>query len=179
MGKIILPPKEYINLYNQYIIEIPLDGAYEYYASLNGVESKVQEHFPFLQFTILPTVKPRAAFFSGLLIPHNKMLRVEYEINKDKGLPILAVIPFNYREIGVDVFDCCGRINWEEIDFKYRHFHPDSNNKICTHHKIDINADNCILGVLKSAYHLFDEYRKFERTGRFDLKCHPHGELLR
>ena len=46
---------------------------------------------------------------------------------------------------------------------------------ICTHKKKDITEDNCVIGVLNSAYHLFEEYRKFERTGRFDIACYSHS----
>jgi hypothetical protein len=179
LGNIILPAKEYRRLYDKYITEIPNEKASEYYASLYEISVRVQEYFPFLIFTILPTAKPNLAFFKGLLIPKEKMLRIDREENEDKGLPILAVIPLDYKRIGIDVFDCCGRINWEAIEDKYRHRHANTDNKICTHHRADINEENCVIGVLKSAYYLFDEYRKYEKTGRFDLKCHPHGELIR
>ncbi|MDZ4196736.1 MAG: hypothetical protein U1C51_05735, partial [Candidatus Izemoplasmatales bacterium] len=51
----------------------------------------------------------------------------------------------------------------------------EQNRFICTHLEENIEKDNSMISVLLSAWYLFQEYKKFDRTGKFDLECMPHG----
>lgn len=156
-----------------------------YYTKLLANLCLMNKHFPLLKYVILPTSKPYTAFIQGILLPasviNGKLLeRDEYG---KYGLYVYCDIPENYSQVGIKVYDARKRINWEDIPFEIRHCIPliaknqedERSRIICTHHSSDINDKNCIVNVLYSAYYLFEEYRKFDRTGNFDLECLPHG----
>lgn len=171
---------------SQFFSSLPekVENIEKYYNSLEGVQARLNEEFPTLKIVFLPTVVPKTAYIQGLLLPSYiiKSLYLLPEQYCDFGLPIYAEISEYYQFKGIKIFDACKRINWEEIPLNKRHCIPlEANNEfderrryICSHNQVYITSQNCIFGVLHSAYNLFREYQKFEVTGRFDLKCLPH-----
>ena len=167
-------------------LQTDLDDPQKYYKSVFGLFDEVKKQFPLLRICILPSTKPKTSFIQGLLLPMYaiKEKYLDVEQYSEFGLPIFAVIPENYQTNGIRVYDAYKRILWDNIPVEYRHCVPFNANTcearrkryICTHNSKDINTDNCVIPILKSAYFLFEEYRKYERTGRFDLSCLPHGE---
>lgn len=157
----------------------------KYFNSLKGLDVKLKAEFPELKLVILPTVSPKTAYIQGLLLPNYiiKELYLLPEQYTEYGLPIYAEISEDYQEVGIKVYDCRKRINWEQIPFHLRHcvpLVPNNENEerwryICTHNKQFITPQNCIFGVLNSAYSLFREYQKLDAIKRFDLKCLPHS----
>lgn len=157
----------------------------KYFNSLKGLDIELKAEFPKLKLVILPTVSPKTAFIQGLLLPSYiiKDLYLLPEQYAEFGLPIYAEISEFYQIKGIRVYDACKRINWEQVPFHLRHCVPlIPNNEsekrwryICTHNKKFITSQNCIFGVLNSAYSLFREYQKLDATKRFDLKCLPHS----
>lgn len=185
MGRFIGVPLQYDS---EWFSSLPVDlqDPQKYYKSIVSLFDEIKRQFPLLRICILPSNKPKTAFIQGLLLPlyviKEKYLDIEQYL--EFGLPIFAVIPENYQTIGIRVYDACKRILWDNIPVEYRHCIPLNANTndakrgryICTHNSKDITTDNCVIPILKSAYFLFEEYRKYERTGRFDLSCLPHGE---
>ena len=184
--RVIVDPVEYDVVKYTSLLTI-LRNPNEYHKSLKGIQKKLSDQFPLLRNVQLPLSNPKTSFIEGILLPQVVIddLHLSEEQYSYYGLPIFAVIHENYKETGIQVYDCAQRINWENIDIEYRHCIPLSIIKdedkwkrcICTHNKIDINQSNCINNVLMSAFHLFQEYRKYEKTGSFDLACLPHGQI--
>ena len=184
MVKIIDTAKEYdIEFFSS--LPTDLNNPQIYYNSVKESCKEVSKTYPFLKWCFLPTVKPKTAFIQGLLLPdfairEKHLDREQYD---EYGLPIYATIPENFYEQGIYVYDARKRMQWDNIPLKYRHCIPllpkddyDRRRRfICTHNKKDITKENCIIGVLNSAYYLFEEYRKFERTRNFELDCLPHN----
>lgn len=146
-----------------------------YYSSLLGLARRIKERFPLLKLTLLPTTTWVLAYIKGDLITADLLEKYgeSYAIKQGMTFPIFAVIPINYQEEGIKVFDSCNRINKEKIDNRYLHMNGD--NELCTHKPVDITPENAVIDVLQSAWHLYTEYKKYERTGRFDLDCYEHG----
>lgn len=180
---IIQPASQYDSRFFSSLPE-EVNNVEKYYKSLEGVQDTLNEEFPTLKLVILPTIVPQTAFIQGLLLPSYiiKDLHLIPEQYCDFGLPIYAEISEFYPIKGIKIYDACKRINWDEIPFNKRHCIPlevdneldERRRYICTHNQKYITPQNCIVGVLHSAYNLFREYQKLEITGRFDLKCLPH-----
>ncbi len=147
----------------------------KYYCSLKGIGKKIQEKFPLLKFTLLPTQEITLGYIKGELAPADLVREFGKKTVIKQGIsfPIFAVIPMDYSVRGIKVYDACKRINQEKIPEKYKHFNGGL--EICTHKPVDITPDNAVIDVLQSAWHLYLEYKKYEKTGRFDLECHAHG----
>lgn len=147
----------------------------DYYNSLKGVSGKIKEFFPLLVFTILPTIKKTLAYIKGDLITREWLNEYGYVEAKEKGIsfPIFALVPYDYLRTGIIVYDACNRINKNKIDYKF--LHMNDGNELCTHKPVDITSENAVIDVLKSAWYLYTEYKKYERTNKFDLKCYTHG----
>ena len=183
MNQIIGNAKEYNSQYYSSLPK-PLEDPKTYFDSLIGLSTIIENKFPLLRLCFLPTKQPKTAFIQGILLPTYAIEEkcLDKEEYKEYGLYIFANIPENYQVDGIRVYDACKRINWDNIPIEYRHcvplniISPEDENKryICTHHKKDISSGNCIINVLSSAYFLFEEYRRYERTGEFRIKCLPH-----
>ena len=152
----------------------------EYFNKLKGIQSLLNKKFPGLRIVKPPTVHPKTAYIEGVLLPI-KLIK-DYHLESDEyvqfGLEIFVCIPENFQKNGIVVYDSLKVINWDAIHIEYRHCNPLDYNDvraICTHHYSDINKDNCIIGVLRSAFYLYQEYKKLERTGKFNLVCHEHS----
>lgn len=180
--------KQIINAPSKYNSEffsskpVELKDCQRYFSSIKKLFYELKKQFPLLRICMLPSYKPKTVFVQGILLPTYAI--EEKYLDDDQyeqfGLPIFAHIPENYQEIGIEVYDSCQRINWENIPIEYRHCIPLNVNskqtvRICTHHLDYVNKNNCFFPILKSAYYLFEEYRKYEKTGKFDLKCLPHS----
>lgn len=184
MGNIILPATQFNSQKNNSYLREILEPKI-YFRSLQGAPQIIAKSFPLLQYVSLPTVKPVTSFIQGLLLPQTAITKklLEVEQYEEYGFPIFAVIQENYQNEGIIVYDAYHRINWDNIPIEFRHCKPLDNDMlpncrdriVCTHHEKNITKDNCIMGVLNSAYFLFEEYRKYEKTGSFDLECLPHG----
>lgn len=105
---------------------------------------------------------------------------------KDFGLPIFANIPEDFQTNGLEVYDSCKRIDWDQIPYELKHCHyPTAEEqkyglrKICTHKPEFITSQNCVLNVLLNAYYLFQEYKRYDTMGVFELECLPHGEAIK
>ena len=152
----------------------------EYFPKLKEIISLLKINFPGIKLVIPPTNCPKSAFLQGVLLPSNYIK--EFHLSEDEysifGLQIFALIPENFQEVGIRVYDSRRKINWDEIPNKFRHclsLEADKHRAICTHHSSDINTENCVVGVLSSAFYLYQEYKKFDRIGKFNLDCHAHG----
>ena len=189
MGKHVKTIFEYGNSINTavyqelYNVEVDQEEVQCYYSSLKGISGLLKKAFPLLRYISLPTSKPSLAYIEGNLIPSEELgiFGKDTVIEKHIALPIIAVIPIEYRKTGICIYDstCC--ILWDNIPCEIRHCHQKSRNKprqICSHKPSDLLNKDPILAIidcLQSTWHLYTEYRRFERTGEFDLDCHPHG----
>lgn len=151
----------------------------EYYPKLKKIVCLLKTNFPGLRLVIPPTQHPVTVFIQGILLPTT--IIQEYHLAEDEyesfGLHIFAIISEDFQKEGITVYDSRCKINWDKIPIKIRHCRPLEGTKhraICTHHFTDINKQNCVLGVLNSAYYLYQEYKKYDRTKKFDLECHEH-----
>lgn len=161
----------------------PYAGWDEYFSSLFGVSKLLADSFPLLSYHHLPTSRPSLSFILGDLIPRDE-LRIygaDTAIKTHISLPVFAVIPPDYHVIGIKIYDSTRCILWDRIPYEKRHCFRLQNGftPICSHHKDDLaglTPKEIIRDCLQSAWHLYTEYRHYERTGRFDLECHPHGE---
>ena len=181
--QIIVPAGKYDS---DFLSSIPqkIEKCHSYYALVLSHFKKVKKIFPLLRIVILPTTVSKTAFIQGLLLPLStiKFCHLDEEQYEEYGLPIFAHIPYEFEKEGIQVFDSCNRIVWKNVPNEYKHCNPIYNtNKccICTHHEDFITKNNCILGVLQSAYHLFVEYRKYDEIGEFNLDCLPHNYTRR
>ena len=152
----------------------------EYFPKLKFVESLLKKNYPGIRLVIPPTSHPVTAYLQGILLPASTIQ--EYHLSEDEyenfGLHIFAVIHENFQKIGITVYDSRRKINWDNIPIKIRHckrLEASNHRAICTHHPTDINEQNCVLGVLNSAFYLYQEYKKYDRTKKFDLDCHAHN----
>ena len=121
-----------------------------------------------------------SAFLQGVLLPNDyiKEFRLTEDEYNDFGLEVFVLIPEDFQELGIRVYHSRRKINWNAIPEEYRHclyLEGDKHRALCTHHRTDINKKNCVVGVLNSAFYLYQEYKKFDRTGKFNLDCHAHG----
>lgn len=161
-------------------------NAEDYYNAIKPIYGLLAKNFPLLKMVILPTKKPYTAFIQGILLPSYaiKDMSLLPEQYNEFGLPIFANIPEDFQANGLEVYDSCNRIDWEQIPYDLQHCHcptPGEDiyrlRKICTHHSKFITAKNCVLNVLLNAYYLFQEYKRYDITGKFELKCLPHGTI--
>lgn len=101
-------------------------------------------------------------------------------IGKDDILEVLVGIPADYQNRGCNVIDCKRVIDWSRIP--YEHMHRNSIEgfdiyTLCTHLPEEVpQMDNPILENLKSAYALYNEYKRFLRCGKYELREYSHGE---
>lgn len=175
--KIIREARAFNEKLNNYLTNIPEGLISDYYSSLEGISAKIHNEFQCLKYVSLPTMKPKTSFIYGDLIPNNEIKRFgKMEVAESNlALPIFAIIPVNYTIIGINVYDCKKRIIWENIPNEYCHCRDKNDGWICTHNpKKDIMGENCIIDILYMAWNLFQEYKRFDRTGKFELDCHPH-----
>ena len=157
----------------------------EYYKSITPIFELIRNTLPLLHMVCLPTTQPKTAFIQGLLLPAYaiKEMCLLPEQYTDYGLPIFAHIPEDFQSNGIEVYDSCKRINWEQIPDEIKHCHFPTKiesaygiRKICTHKPEYITTKNCVLNVLLSAFYLFQEYNRYDAIKKFELKCLPHGE---
>lgn len=155
----------------------------EYFNSLSGIGKWLEGAFPLLSYHHLPTSRPSLSFISGELIPSEELgiYGTDTAIKKHIALPVFAVIPVDFAEVGIKIYDNTRCILWENIPYEMRHcFRPINDfTQICSHHKddlINLAPKEIIINCLQSGWHLYTEYRRYEKTGEFDLECHPHGE---
>lgn len=182
---IIRPAGKYASTFFSSVPKLVKDA--EVYSNLiKPIYGLLKIYFPLLKMVVLPTKKLHTAFIKGLLLPSYAISEMSLfpEQYNDFGLPIFANIPENFLTNGIEVYDSHNRIDWDQIpyDFKHCHYPTDEEKKygvrkICTHHSNFITTKNCVLNVLLSAYYLFQEYNRFDITGKFELKCLPHGDL--
>lgn len=146
-----------------------------YCSSFVGITKKIKTRFPLLTFTLLPTNERQLAYIKGDLITADEVEKYGQRVAVKMGItfPIFAVFPLDYQKCGIKIFDACNRINKRKIEEKY--LHMNGKNELCTHKPVDITPENAVMDVLQSAWHLYTEYKKYERTGKFDLICYPHG----
>ena len=147
----------------------------EYCSSFVGITEKIKTRFPLLTFTLLPTNERLLAYIKGDLITADEIEKYGRRTAIKMGItfPIFAVFPLDYQKRGIKIFDACNRIDRSKIEEKY--LHMNGKNELCTHKPVDITPENAVIDVLQSAWHLYTEYKKYERTGSFDLICYPHG----
>ena len=162
----------------------PVKDAETYYKEIKELHEMIKP-FPLLKLVCLPTVKMTTAYIQGLLLPDYaiKEMHLLPEQYEEFGLPIIANIPENYKSCGLEVYDARNRINWDEIPYEYLHCHNQTYKekfygvtRICTHKPKYITEENCVFNVLMSAYYLFQEYKRYDECGKFELECLPHGD---
>lgn len=140
---------------------------------------KVKKVYPLLNLVFLPTTLKSTAMIQGYLINYERLQTLGLNSVNDYleyGMEILIIVPFDFLSKGVRVFDVNNFINVDAIPKKYRHFRNSPNKRVmlCTHKENDIKKNNAVLGVVQSAEHLLLEYKKYVKTGVFDLECWPH-----
>ncbi len=162
----------------------PSVGWNEYFSSLSGVSKVLEDSFPLLHYHHLPTSRPSLSFISGDLIPSAELgiYGADTAIKLHVSLPIFAVIPADYHVIGIKIYDSTRCILWGNLPYDKQHrfwLKDNGFTRICSHHIDDLVGlapQEIIRNCLQSAWHLYTEYRRYERTEHFDLECHPHGE---
>lgn len=153
---------------------------YHYYNDFLREYTRIKDEFPFLKINIYPLNNcNRTISLTGYLIPKyiiNQLLITTEDEASTHALKVFVVIPQSFRIDGVRVFDYNNIIDYMTIPDEYKHFRrtPNGNVVLCTHHKDKIKKVDPILSVLYSAWTLFMEYKKFERTGIFNLNCLSH-----
>ena len=157
-----------------------IENPSEYFPKLNEISILLKKKFPAIKLVVPPTICPMSAFLQGVLLPNEyiKEYHLVEDEYKDFGLEVFVLVPEDFQEVGIKVYDSRRKINWNKIPDKYRHclsLEGDKHQAICTHHSSDINKENCVIGVLNSAFYLYQEYKKFDRTKKFNLDCHAHG----
>ncbi len=159
----------------------------DYYNSIKPIYRILEKNFPLLKMVVLPTKEPHTAFIQGILLPSYAISEMSLlpEQYKDFGLPIFANIPEDFQTNGLEVYDSCNRIDWDQIPYEFKHCHYPTDEeqkyglrKICTHKPEFITSQNCVLNVLLNAYYLFQEYKRYDNKGVFELECLPHGEAI-
>ena len=155
-----------------------------YFSSLSGVSKWLADSFPLLSYHRLPTSRPSLSFISGDLIPSEE-LRIYGASTATKmhiSLSIFAVIPIDFSEIGIKIYDSTRCILWENIPYDIQHrfwLKENGFTRIFSHRKDDLEGmtpQKIIINCLQSTWHLYTEYRRYETKREFDLECHPHGE---
>ncbi|MCM1295945.1 MAG: hypothetical protein NC311_10425 [Muribaculaceae bacterium] len=137
-----------------------------------------------LKMVSLPTRTITTSFIQGILLP--KYLIEELHLLPEQydefGLPIFANIPEDFQVVGLEVYDSCKRIDWGKVPYNIKHCHYPSDQekeygfrKICTHKPEYINTTNCVENVLFNAFYLFQEYKRYDISHKFELECLPHG----
>lgn len=181
MIKIFKEPTEFHSSIYQEITDVPDEKYEEYYHNFYNIYFKINDIFPGLHVNKFPYFNCKKTItLTGILITRKIikefLLTEEYEFLK-YGLKVFIVVPLDFIETGIKVFDYYNVIDFSVIPHQYLHFRNTSlkNRVICTHHKDYISPTNPIISVLYSAWSLFVEYKKLEKTGRFDLICLPHN----
>lgn len=159
------------------------DSNHDYSRYLTIVKSdfkNVKEFFPLLKITILPSVKPKEIFITGDLIPYRvlKNCNSENDINR-YSIYIMATYPSNFDDDNIYVEDLYGKIDWSKIPYEHRHFRSFKNKEIlCTHHDFgEINGLSKSvrsLAILFSAWKLYMQYKKFQKTNEWVIDDLPH-----
>lgn len=163
-----------IQLLNQYSFN-------QYYNDFLREFKRIKDEFPYLKTNIFPFRNSnRTISLTGYLIPKyiiDQLLITSEDEAVMHGFKVFVVIPFSFRKDGVRVFDYNSIINYISIPEKFKHFRrtPEGNIVLCTHHRDKIEEKDPILSVLYSAWTLFMEYKRFESTGIFNLKCLSHN----
>lgn len=157
----------------------------KYYSSIQGLHGLIKQPFPLLKMVCLPTKVITTAYIQGILLPDYaiKEMHLLPEQYEQYGLPIFANIPEDFQSSGIQVYDACKRINWDEIPIEIMHCLNQTDRerdygirRICTHKSEYITENNCVLNVLYNAYYLFQEYSRYDGCGKFELDCLPHGD---
>ena len=99
---------------------------------------------------------------------------------KNDILNVLVAIPANYKEKGCNVFDFNNVIDWSKIPqaHTHRNFIKELGiYALCTHLPEEVpEMENPILEDLKTAYALYNEYKRFLRNGKYELREYSHGD---
>ncbi len=164
------------------IYNFNLNDDFSRYSTLVKDDFKIAKgFFPLLKLSILPTVKPKEIFIMGDLIPYGvlKNCNSEYDINR-YSIYIMATYPSNFNNEDIYVEDIYREINWENIPPKHRHFRYHKDKEIlCTHHLLgEINGipkSERSIAILFSAWKLYIQYKKFQRTNEWVLPDLLHG----
>jgi hypothetical protein len=162
------------------------DSNYDYSRYSARVKSDfniVKKFFPLLKLTILPTVKPREIVTIGNLIPYEvlKKCNSDNDINR-YSIYIMATYPSNFNNEDIYVEDIYREIDWEHVPSEHCHLRRHKGKKIlCTHHWLgEINGIPKLersTAILLSAWKLYIQYKKFQRTKRWDLPSLPHNNI--
>lgn len=161
-----------------------VENSKKYLEALKPIPSILKDKFPLLKMVSLPTRTITTSFIQGILLP--KYLIEELHLLPEQydefGLPIFANIPEDFQVVGLEVYDSCKRIDWGKVPYNIKHCHYPSDQekecgfrKICTHKPEYINTTNCVENVLFNAFYLFQEYKRYDISHKFELECLPHG----
>ena len=96
----------------------------------------------------------------------------------DEFMKILVIIQPDYRMKGCVISDEEHRIDWDKLPYQHRHCNTISKAELlCTHLPEEVpQMKNPILENINTAYVLFNEYQRYLRTGKFELKEYSHGK---
>lgn len=164
------------------IPEFDLEYDFSKYISLVKDDFKVvKKFFPLLKLTILPTTVPKEIFMKGKLIPYEILKKCDSDKDISRSsICIRAIYPSNFDENNIYVEDIYNVIDWSNIPEKHRHFRSYERIKaLCTHSeygKINSLANTeKSLAILLSAWKLYIQYKRFQRTKKWELKDLRHG----
>lgn len=154
------------------------DPSSDYIPRIQKQIPEIQADFPFIKFCILPYSNGCLAILEGKLIKADYFAAMDLSIDDldQHSLPIIAVIHRDFESRGITVFDSHRRFNVELIPNRIRHFSRLDHGlyAICTHSSRDITPKTTLVAYLQSAWNLFIEYQRFDRTGEFLLECREH-----
>lgn len=156
-----------------------------YYSSVIKDFSELKNYYPFSKLVILPTNIPVPAMVFVIavnieLIDETNAKVEDLRGNYNKNLTI--TIPFNYKEVGCDVFGGSWIVP-NKIEYNKRHFYENDVNKekqikLCIGVSDSfVNLNNVLLENVRTAEQLLFYYEKILKNGEeIPLKAYSHGD---
>lgn len=109
----------------------------------------------------------------------NDLLLSKREVQESsEWMKVYCVVPDNYLEIGCQIKDVNGFIDWDKVPYEHKHINSTINGDkyLCTHLIEEVHdMNNPILENLKTAYVLSIEYKRYLKNGKYELKEYSHG----
>lgn len=157
----------------------------DYRSSVIKDFDELKNHYPFSILELLPTNIPEPAIVyatavNAKLIKKMNAIKEDFQGNYSKNLTI--VVPFNYRNVGCDVYGGSWIVP-EKIEDNKSHFYKKDVNKekqfkLCVGVPDSfVNLNNVLLENVRTAEHLLFYYEQIQRCGKeIPLKAYSHGE---
>ncbi|MDY0278553.1 MAG: hypothetical protein RBQ97_10780, partial [Acholeplasma sp.] len=168
MIKLFKEPSGFLSSIYMEIVDIPTKEYANYINAFKLFYPHIIDMFPKLRINFFPYSKiEKCITLTGVLI--TKQVIQEFSLTEEDeflrfGIKVFIVVPLDFVETGLKIFDYYRIIDFSKIPNPYLHFRKTSLNNIvlCTHHKDFIKPSDPVISVLFSAWALFVEYKKLE-----------------